>query len=229
MNSPAGTALIDRYDAWAMTVDDFAPVKIQHDVTALVRDPADPERGLLTADGSGVTYTCRVDLLAVDAADEYWVVRHQIVDDWRSGGGVAARRGGDRGLLGVGAGLHRHGDRGHHPQRGSYSTARGTSRRRSGRDGQAHHGGPARTQRGWPLDPAARASSGSRVPAGRWRPHRAAHRGDLAPHPDSAQPRRDRGRRKPDGGRSYRDDRLHRPSIRVQARTVWHANSGRRV
>ena len=29
-------------------------------------------------------YTCRVDLLAVDAADEYWVVRHQIVDDWQS-------------------------------------------------------------------------------------------------------------------------------------------------
>ncbi len=30
-----------------------------------------------------MTYACRVDLLAVDAADEYWVVRHQIVDDWR--------------------------------------------------------------------------------------------------------------------------------------------------
>jgi hypothetical protein len=76
--------LIDRYDAWAATIDDFAPVKIQHDVTALVRDPSDPENGLLTPDQSGVTYTCRVDLLAVDAADEYWVVRHQIVDDWRS-------------------------------------------------------------------------------------------------------------------------------------------------
>ena len=49
-----------------------------------MRDPVDPELGLLTPDGSGVTYTCRVDLLAVDAADEYWVVRHQIVDDWRT-------------------------------------------------------------------------------------------------------------------------------------------------
>ena len=78
------TALLDCYDAWAATVDDFAPVKIQHDVTALVRDPVDPELGLLTPDGSGVVYACRVDLLAVDAADEYWVVRHQIVDGWRT-------------------------------------------------------------------------------------------------------------------------------------------------
>jgi hypothetical protein len=76
------TTLIDRYDEWAATVDDFAPVKIDHDVSALVRDPDDPEQGLLTADGTGVTYTCRVDLMAVDAADEYWVVCHRIVDDW---------------------------------------------------------------------------------------------------------------------------------------------------
>jgi hypothetical protein len=78
------TSLIDRYDAWAVTVDDFAPVKIQHDVTALLRDPSDPDNGLLTSDGAAVTYACRVDLLAVNATDEYWVVRHQIVDEWRS-------------------------------------------------------------------------------------------------------------------------------------------------
>jgi hypothetical protein len=29
-----------------------------------------------------VQYCCRVDLVAVDAADEYWVVRHLFVDDW---------------------------------------------------------------------------------------------------------------------------------------------------
>jgi hypothetical protein len=79
------TSLIDTYDRCAVTVDDFAPVKIGHDVAALVRDPSDEERGLLTPDGSGVTYTCRVDLLAVDAADEYWVVCHQIVDEWQTG------------------------------------------------------------------------------------------------------------------------------------------------
>ncbi len=79
-----GSTLIDLYDAWAMTVDDFAPVKIQHDVTALVRDPTDPEKGLLTPDGAGVVYACSVDVLAVDAVDEYWVVRHQVADEWRS-------------------------------------------------------------------------------------------------------------------------------------------------
>jgi hypothetical protein len=79
----AATALLDSYDAWASTVDHFAPVRIDHDVQALVPDPRDPERGLTTPDGSAVIYTCRIDLLAIDAADEYWVVRHQIVDDWQ--------------------------------------------------------------------------------------------------------------------------------------------------
>jgi hypothetical protein len=79
----AATTLLDCYDAWAATVDDFAPVKIDHDVSALITDPADPDRGLLTPEGTGVSYTCRVDLLAVDATDEYWVVRHLPVDDWQ--------------------------------------------------------------------------------------------------------------------------------------------------
>ena len=76
-------ALLDCYDAWASTIDDFAPVKIDHDVTAMLPDPVESDRGLLAPNGSGVAYTCRVDLLAVDATDEYWVMRHQIVDDWQ--------------------------------------------------------------------------------------------------------------------------------------------------
>ena len=75
-------ALLDCYDAWANVVDDFAPVKINLDVDALVPDPDDPERGLLVHDGSPVIYPCQIDLVAVDAADEYWVVCHRIVDDW---------------------------------------------------------------------------------------------------------------------------------------------------
>jgi hypothetical protein len=82
-NLERGASLLDVYDAWACTVDDFAPVKIEHDVVALVRDPTDPEQGLRTANGQGVSYTCRVDMLAVDSSDEYWVVRHQVVDDWQ--------------------------------------------------------------------------------------------------------------------------------------------------
>jgi hypothetical protein len=76
-------ALLDCYDAWANAVDDFAPVKINLDVEALVPDPDDPERGLLVHDGSPVLYPCRIDLVAVDAADEYWVVSHHIVDEWQ--------------------------------------------------------------------------------------------------------------------------------------------------
>ncbi|WP_343710023.1 hypothetical protein [Mycobacterium sp.] len=76
-------AVLDTYDAWATTLDDFAPVQIQHDVHGLVPDPRDPESGLTTPAGLPVIYSCRIDLLAVDAADEYWVVRHQIVDEWQ--------------------------------------------------------------------------------------------------------------------------------------------------
>jgi hypothetical protein len=78
-----GADLLDAYDEWASSVDDFAPVKIDHDVVALVRVPGDDERGLTTADGAAVMYACRIDLLAVDAADEYWVVCHRVVSDWR--------------------------------------------------------------------------------------------------------------------------------------------------
>src|ERR1700744_4851141 len=76
-----GGAVLDCYDAWAHVVDDFAPVKINLDVAALVPDPDAPDCGLLVHDGSPVIYPCRVDLVAVDAADEYWVVCHQIVDE----------------------------------------------------------------------------------------------------------------------------------------------------
>src|ERR1700730_4326855 len=75
-------ALLDCYDAWAHTVDDFAPVKINLDVDALVPDPEESERGLVVHDGSPVIYPSRIDLVAVDAADEYWVVCHRIVDEW---------------------------------------------------------------------------------------------------------------------------------------------------
>ena len=79
----SGAALLDCYDAWAQTVDDFAPMRIGHDLDVLVPDPREPGRGLSTDDGSAVIYSCRVDLLAIDSADDYWVVRHQVVDDWQ--------------------------------------------------------------------------------------------------------------------------------------------------
>ena len=78
-----GMALLDCYDAWARTVDDFAPVKINTEVAAIVPDPDEPARGLVVHDGSPVIYRCRIDLVAVDAADEYWVVRHQVAHGWQ--------------------------------------------------------------------------------------------------------------------------------------------------
>jgi hypothetical protein len=76
------TAILKCYDAWAGTVDDFAPIRIEHDVSGLVPDPREPGRGLAADDGIPVIYSARVELLGVDAADEYWVVRHRIVHDW---------------------------------------------------------------------------------------------------------------------------------------------------
>ncbi|MGH3633456.1 hypothetical protein [Mycobacterium sp.] len=76
-------ALLDCYDAWADSVDDFAPIKINLDVQAMVPNPDEPERGLLVHDGSPVFYRCLIDLVAADAADEYWVVCHQVVDEWQ--------------------------------------------------------------------------------------------------------------------------------------------------
>ncbi|MBV8965082.1 MAG: hypothetical protein JO191_02785 [Mycobacteriaceae bacterium] len=79
----SATAILTCYDAWARTADDFAPIRIEHDVSGLVPDPSEPARGLTTADGLPVIYSARVELLAIDAADEYWMIRHQLVDDWQ--------------------------------------------------------------------------------------------------------------------------------------------------
>lgn len=79
----AGRELLDRYFSWAPTVDDFAPIKISHEMDVLVFDPHDPDRGLQTEDGHRVIYTPRVDLLAIDADDAYWVVRHLVASEWQ--------------------------------------------------------------------------------------------------------------------------------------------------
>ncbi|PZS36882.1 MAG: hypothetical protein DLM58_00760 [Pseudonocardiales bacterium] len=78
-----GTDLLERYFAWAPSVDDFGPLKIETDVEALVPDIRELDRGLLTSDGRKVLYADRIALLAVDAADENWVVTHQVVSEWQ--------------------------------------------------------------------------------------------------------------------------------------------------
>jgi hypothetical protein len=76
----AGRALLDRYTEWAVTADRFSPVLVETDFEVNVLDPVRPEVGLVTAAGETVRYTGRIDLMAVDAHDEYWIVRHRVVD-----------------------------------------------------------------------------------------------------------------------------------------------------
>ncbi|MFN2517454.1 MAG: hypothetical protein ABR604_00215 [Jatrophihabitantaceae bacterium] len=78
-----GTDLLERYFTWAPSIDDFGPLKIETDVESLVPDISRPDQGLLAGDGRRVLYTERVALLAVDAADENWVVVHQVVPEWQ--------------------------------------------------------------------------------------------------------------------------------------------------
>ncbi|MDQ3733001.1 MAG: hypothetical protein M3400_03200 [Actinomycetota bacterium] len=79
-----GSELLERYFEWAPSLDDFGPLKIEADVEVLVPDIREPERGLLTADGERVLYTERVAMVAADGSDEYWVVLHCVVPEWRS-------------------------------------------------------------------------------------------------------------------------------------------------
>jgi hypothetical protein len=78
-----GRSLLARYFEWAPTADRFAPVLAEADYEVTVLDPARPSAGLVTGAGEPVRYRGRVDLMAVDGQDAYWIVRHRLVDgDW---------------------------------------------------------------------------------------------------------------------------------------------------
>jgi len=82
LNFDLGTALLERYLAWAPSLDDFGPVRVETEVEAMVPDADAPDRGLCTPDGCAVLYLDTVELLAIDAHDELWVVSHRVVDAW---------------------------------------------------------------------------------------------------------------------------------------------------
>lgn len=75
-----GRALLDRYVDWAPTVDRFSPIRVATDFDALVADPAEPECGLVGPHGPAIHYIGRIDLLAIDEHDRYWIVRHRVSD-----------------------------------------------------------------------------------------------------------------------------------------------------
>ena len=76
----AGQALLRRYFDWAPGVDRFSPVQVEAAFEVNLPDPAGQGRELVLADGRPVRYQGRVDLLAGDEHDRYWVVAHRLVD-----------------------------------------------------------------------------------------------------------------------------------------------------
>ena len=211
-----GAALLDCYDAWAHAVDDFAPVKINLDVEALVPDPDDLECGLLVHDGSPVIYQCRIDLVAVDAADEYWVVCHQIVDEWqdvdrwdRDEQAVAACWAFEHDYIGVQVAGTIHNEVRidgplEFPPAGISDETR------------AENGRPTRGQRRWSIGPATSTGFGAGITRRRDETHRAAHCGAVASYSHPPQPPRDHLGGGSDRRRGGGYDRLanHLPDIR---------------
>lgn len=79
----AERAAIEGFVAWAPTVDDFTPVRVELDVDVAVVDPVIDDRALSTEDGWSVRYHERIPLLVLDEADEScWLVVHHLVDEW---------------------------------------------------------------------------------------------------------------------------------------------------
>ncbi|MGH3883144.1 MAG: hypothetical protein ACRDRY_21530 [Pseudonocardiaceae bacterium] len=76
-----GHALLDAYAAWAPAVDQFTPIRVETDFEVNIPDPAAPDATLLTPGGAEIRYTDRVDLLAIDSDDAYWVIQHRLVTD----------------------------------------------------------------------------------------------------------------------------------------------------
>ncbi|MGH3912242.1 MAG: hypothetical protein ACRDTC_02345 [Pseudonocardiaceae bacterium] len=79
-----GHALLDAYAAWAPTVDNFTPVRVETDIEVNIPDPASlgadlVSSDLLTPSGEPISYTDRVDLLVIDENDAYWVVQHRLI------------------------------------------------------------------------------------------------------------------------------------------------------
>ncbi|MDQ4092224.1 MAG: hypothetical protein M3143_02050 [Actinomycetota bacterium] len=76
-----GHAVLDAYATWAPAVDNFTPIRVETDFEVNVLDPAVPGATLLTPGGEEIRYCDRVDLLAIDSDDAYWVVQHRLAAD----------------------------------------------------------------------------------------------------------------------------------------------------
>jgi hypothetical protein len=76
----AAEALLRRYFEWAPGVDRFSPIQVECRFEVNLPDPAGGDRELVLPDGRPIRYQGRVDLLAGDEHDRYWVVAHRLAD-----------------------------------------------------------------------------------------------------------------------------------------------------
>jgi hypothetical protein len=79
--SAAGGRLLSAYYGWAAGIDDWSTVQVETLFDVTVPEPGGPETGLLAADGRGVLYRLRIDLVVVDDDGKYWVVEHRLRRD----------------------------------------------------------------------------------------------------------------------------------------------------
>jgi hypothetical protein len=76
-----GTGVLERYFDWASEIDRFTPIQVASQFDIALPDPADPERGLITADGRPLQYRVRIDLVVIDDHELYWLVEHRLSSD----------------------------------------------------------------------------------------------------------------------------------------------------
>jgi hypothetical protein len=77
--------LLGAYYSWAAGIDDWSTVQVETLFDVIVPEPGDPDTGLLAADGRGVLYRLRIDLVVVDDDGRYWVMEHRLCDDGFAG------------------------------------------------------------------------------------------------------------------------------------------------
>ena len=79
--SAAGKRLLAAYYGWAPRPDTWSTVQVETLFDVTIPDPGRADQGLLTADGRGVLYRVRVDLVVVDKAGRNWIVEHRLCED----------------------------------------------------------------------------------------------------------------------------------------------------
>jgi hypothetical protein len=79
--SAAGQRMLAAYYGWAPAADTWSTVQVETLFDVTVPDPGRPGSGLVAADGRGVLYRLRVDLVVVDKAGRNWLVEHRLCED----------------------------------------------------------------------------------------------------------------------------------------------------